>query len=460
VAENTAFIVIALLLVLLNGFFVASEFAIVKIRSTRVEELKKIHGWRGGVLAAVHRKLDAYLSACQLGITLASLGLGWVGEPAFAKLLEGPAEWMGLDDDPNKVEAAAFIFAFTTISFLHIVVGELAPKSMAIRRPEAVSLWTAVPLWAFYWAMYPFIWILNLSANGVLRIMGLGHLGEHAHEAPYSREELRSILHISRPASEGPEHAISSMVSHALELPDLHVSDLMRPPREMIAIQRASRHDEVWRLLKEHYYSRYPVRVGEGEVQGVLHIKDILAEDPGPDYSERLMKRLHQPLWVSEDDSVATLLRRFQEGMSHFAVATDADGRMAGFLTLEDVLEAIFGEITDEHERLRKSQVRREPRWDAYGNLVARGDTALFRIERELGRKVEASDDVGTLAGLLMHKLDRIAVTGDSVEHDGLRLDVLKAQGPRAHWIRIGSSDPNKPLSRSQNSLAAQRRPT
>jgi CBS domain containing-hemolysin-like protein len=444
--ENTALIVIALLLVLLNGFFVASEFAIVKLRSTRVEELRKLHGWRGGILAAIHRKLDAYLSACQLGITLASLGLGWIGEPAFAQLLEGPAEWLGLDDDPGKVEAAAFIFAFSTISFLHIVIGEQAPKSMAIRKAEAVSLWTAVPLWAFYWAMYPFIWALNVSASAVLRVMGLGGSSQHAHEAPYSREELRSILHMSRPISEGSERAITSAVSHALELPDLHVSDLMRPTREMIGLRKGASHEEVWRTIGEYRYSRYPVRTGESELLGILHIKDVCLEADGPDYSERLMKWLNEPLWVTEKDSVAELLRRFQQGISHFAIVNDDEGQLSGFLTLEDVLESIFGEIVDEHERQRKSQVRREPRWDGYGKLVARGDTALFRIERELGRTIEGSQDVSTVAGLLMTKLDRVAHTGDSIEHDGLRFDVLKAQGPRAHWIRISSADPEGSL--------------
>jgi CBS domain containing-hemolysin-like protein len=449
VLENTALILVALALVLLNGFFVAAEFAIVKVRGTRIEEMRKVHGWRGSVLAAIHRKLDAYLSACQLGITLASLGLGWIGEPAFAKLLEGPAEWLGLDNDPERVEAAAFVVAFSTISFLHIVIGELAPKTMAIRKPEAVSLWTAVPLWIFYWVMFPFIWGLNASANAVLRVTKLGALGAHAHESPYSREELRSILHLSRPVSEGPERAISSAVTHALELPDLHVSDLMRPPREIIGIKKGATYGEVRRLMREHRYSRYPVFADENEVLGILHLKDISLEDDGENYPQRLMKLLNEPIWVAEESSVAELLRLFQDGSSHFAVANNSNGEVSGFLTLEDVLEAMFGEINDEHERQRKSQVRREPRWDSYGQLLARGDTALFRIEREIGRTISESSEIGTLGGLLMRKLDRVPKTGDFVEHDGLRFDVLKAQGPRAHWVRISSTDPEGPLSKS-----------
>jgi CBS domain containing-hemolysin-like protein len=182
-------ILFAMILVLLNGFFVAAEFAMVKLRSTRVESIAEKNGWRGRILRTVHSQLDAYLSACQLGITLASLGLGWVGEPAFAHLLAPLLETVGVDS-PEVVKGVSFFAAFFMISYLHIVVGELAPKSWAIRKPELLSLWTAVPLYLFYWAMYPAIYLLNASANGILRIAGQGEPGPH-HEHHYSREELK-----------------------------------------------------------------------------------------------------------------------------------------------------------------------------------------------------------------------------------------------------------------------------
>ena len=165
--QNVMLVVLALFLVALNGFFVAAEFGIVTLRKTRVRAIAKTQGLRGRILGKVHGQLDAYLSACQLGITLASLGLGWVGEPAFASLLEPFLAAIGIDS-PKLVHSIAFIFAFGVISFLHIVVGELAPKSLAIRMPEVVGLWCAPLLYAFYWAMYPFIWVLNGSANLVL----------------------------------------------------------------------------------------------------------------------------------------------------------------------------------------------------------------------------------------------------------------------------------------------------
>lgn len=445
--QSAGMVGVAILLVLLNAFFVASEFAIVKLRSTRVEELHALHGWRGRVLAAVHRRLDAYLSACQLGITLASLGLGWIGEPAFAHLLERPAEWLGLDDDPERVEGVAFAFAFTVISFLHIVVGELAPKSLAIRRPEAVSLWSAVPLWLFYWVMYPFIWVLNASANAVLRVAGLGRLEPgHAHEAPYSREELRSILHLSRPATEG-EQRLTSVLQHAIDLPDLDVRDLTRPRRELVVIPERATYDDVRRIVRQNRYSRYPLE-GEGRtIRGILHIKDLFLEEPGPNYVERLSRWMHPALHIRENRPASELLRQFQRGASHLALVEDLEaGRVVGFLTLEDVMEAIFGEITDEHERLRKAPVRREPHWESPDCLIARGDTPLFRVEREVERLIEGSNEIGTLLGLLMRHLDRIPVTGDAVTHDGLRLEVLEAHGPRADRIRVASADPDRPL--------------
>ena len=197
-------ILFALFLVLLNGFFVAAEFAMVKLRSTRVEAIADAHGWRGRILRKVHHQLDAYLSACQLGITLASLGLGWVGEPAFAHLLEPVLAAVGIDS-PALVHGIAFFTAFFIISYLHIVVGELAPKSWAIRKPELLSLWTAAPLYLFYWLMYPAIYLLNASANAILRIAGQGEPGPH-HEHHYTRDELKLILHSNRAMDPSNQH--------------------------------------------------------------------------------------------------------------------------------------------------------------------------------------------------------------------------------------------------------------
>ncbi|PPT99391.1 hypothetical protein XaraCFBP7407_02195, partial [Xanthomonas arboricola pv. arracaciae] len=269
---NVLLLFVALLLVLLNGFFVAAEFALVKLRHTQAVGLAQNNGWRGRLLLGVHAHLDAYLSACQLGITLASLGLGWVGEPAFAHLLQPLFDTAGLS--PEAAQFTALAIAFSLISFLHIVLGELAPKTMAIRRPERMSLWTAAPLYVFYWLMYPAIWVLNTSANRLLRVLGWGDVEHQSHR--YSREELMLIVGRQDPNAATPDHGLALM-SHALELPDLVAGDLMRPREHLRSLREGMTLESVLAEFSESRYSRYPWFDADGEqVLGILHTKDLL----------------------------------------------------------------------------------------------------------------------------------------------------------------------------------------
>ena len=266
-------VLFALFLVLLNGFFVAAEFAIVKLRATKVDALAEKNGWRGHILRTVHNQLDAYLSACQLGITLASLGLGWVGEPAFAHLLEPLLAGIGIES-PKLIHGIAFFTAFFIISYLHIVVGELAPKSWAIRKPELLSLWTAAPLYMFYWAMYPAIFLLNASANAILRVAGQGEPGPH-HEHHYSRDELKLILHSSRASD--PSDQDMRVLASAVEMGELEVVDWANSREDLVSLPLTAALDEVFSVFRRHKYSRYPIYDdNSGEYVGVLHIKDLL----------------------------------------------------------------------------------------------------------------------------------------------------------------------------------------
>ncbi len=217
-----------------TAFFVAAEFGLVKLRVTRVKAIAKVYGWRGRILQTVHGDLDAYLSACQLGITLASLGLGWIGEPTFAGLLQPALSAIGIDND-RVVHAVAFFFAFFIISYLHIVVGEQAPKSMAIRVPEIVSIWTAIPLYAFYWLMFPAIWVVNHSSKWILGKVGLD-VGPH--DAGYSSEELKMILRTSH-SDEDFTTDEWRVLAQALDFRDLEVADLMRPFREAVTLSES-----------------------------------------------------------------------------------------------------------------------------------------------------------------------------------------------------------------------------
>ncbi|MGE8497414.1 MAG: hemolysin family protein [Pseudomonas sp.] len=424
-------ILFAFFLVLLNGFFVASEFAIVKLRATKVDALAAKNGWRGHILRTVHNQLDAYLSACQLGITLASLGLGWVGEPAFAHVLEPLLGAMGIES-PKLISAIAFFTAFFIISYLHIVVGELAPKSWAIRKPELLSLWTAAPLYLFYWAMYPAIFLLNASANAILRIAGQGEPGTH-HDHHYSRDELKLILHSSR-ASDPTDHDMRVLAS-AVELGELEVVDWANSREDLIFLELHAPLDEVFSVFRRHKYSRYPIYdEAAGEFVGVLHIKDLLLHlsllEMLPS-TLRLSELMHPLEKVNRNLPLSELLEQFRKGGSHFALVEEADGKVIGYLTMEDVLEALVGDIQDEHRKTERGILAYQP-----GKLLVRGDTPLFKVERLLGVDLDHIE-AETLAGLIYETLNRVPEEEESLEVAGLRLIVKKMKGPKILLAKV-----------------------
>ncbi len=423
-------ILFALLLVLLNGFFVAAEFAMVKLRSTRVETIAAEHGWRGHILRTVHGQLDAYLSACQLGITLASLGLGWVGEPAFAHLLEPLLGQLGIDS-PALVHGISFFSAFFAISYLHIVVGELAPKSWAIRQPELLSLWTAVPLYLFYWAMYPAIWVLNSSANAILRIAGQGEPGPH-HEHHYSSDELKLILHSSR--ARDPSDQGMRVLASAMELGELEVVDWANSREDLVCLDVDASLDEILDEIRRHKYSRYPVLDAEQQFIGVLHIKDLLlalagGERPAEAFDLRpLLRPLER---VSRHMPLGRLLEQFRQGGAHFALVEEADAKVVGFLTMEDVLKVLVGDIQDEHRKTERGLLAYQP-----GKLLVRGDTPLFKIERLL--EVDLDEvEADTLAGLVYDTLKRLPTEDETLETHGLRIIVKKMKGPKILLAKV-----------------------
>jgi CBS domain containing-hemolysin-like protein len=424
-------VLFALFLVLLNGFFVAAEFAIVRLRATKVEALAEAHGWRGHILRTVHNQMDAYLSACQLGITLASLGLGWVGEPAFAHLLEPLLAAIGIES-PKLVQGIAFLTAFSIISYLHIVVGELAPKSWAIRKPELLSLWTAVPLYLFYWAMYPAIFLLNASANAILRIAGQGEPGPH-HEHHYSREELKLILHSSRGSN--PSDQDMRVLASAVELGELEVVDWANSREDLVSLPLTATLDEVFSVFRRHKYSRYPIHDESiGEFVGVLHIKDLLLHlsllEMLPS-ALKLAELMHPIERVGRHMPLSNLLEQFRQGGSHFALVEEADGKVIGYLTMEDVLEALVGDIQEEHRRAERGILAYQP-----GKLLVRGDTPLAKVERLLGVDLDHVE-AETLAGLVYETLKRMPEEEEVIEVDGLRIIVKKMKGPKIVLAKV-----------------------
>ena len=439
--ENILFVVLALFLVALNGFFVAAEFGIVTLRKTRVRAIAKTSGLRGRILAKVHGQLDEYLSACQLGITLASLGLGWVGEPAFASLLEPLFAIIGVTS-PELIHGVSFVVAFSVISVLHIVVGELAPKTLAIRLPESVALWCALPLFGFYWAMYPAIWVLNKSANGVLRLAGLA--GSGSHDTHYSTDELKLILRTNTSTNTGAgagadkfTHDERHILAQSLEFSEMAVSDLMRPINEVIALHEDLSIEENLDTVRRNRFSRYPFFDEEGEeVLGVIHLKDLFfAQQAGKDISD--LKQFLRPVeTISARTPAQDIFRRFRTGAPHFALIGEKGKRPVGFITLDNLLGAMVGEIRDE---FRMNENDWLPQAD--GTYIGKASLPIYSLERLLGIDIDNEemglDDVESVGGLLMAKLGDIPKQGQRIEFPKFDVVVKKTNGPRILLVKV-----------------------
>ncbi|TXI89291.1 MAG: HlyC/CorC family transporter, partial [Burkholderiaceae bacterium] len=368
------------------------------------------------------------LSACQLGITLASLGLGWIGEPAFARLLEPILQTVGVQSE-KLIHGISFFFAFFVISFLHIVLGELAPKSMAIRMPERVSLWTAPALYLFYWIMFPAIWVLNGSANKVLFWLGLD--ASHGNDAHYSPEELKMILRGSH-ASKKLTPDEWSIMAQMLDFGDLEISDLMRPFSEVVAMYKDVSLEENMATAARNRFSRYPYIDSDGEtVLGTLHLKDLfLAQQSGKSLQD-LSKHLRHVEVVPPNMPALELFRRFRKGAPHFAMVGYRDAKPVGFLTLDNLLSALVGQIRDEFRQNDNDWTLLDD-----GTLIGKGSLPLFTLGIALGIDLD-SEEVESIGGLIMHALGDLPEEGQKIEFPQFDAVVKKMNGPRILLVRI-----------------------
>lgn len=420
----------ALLLVLLNGFFVAAEFALVKVRSTRIAELA--NEGQASARMAMHaiRHLDAYLSATQLGITLASIGLGWIAEPAFHSLIEPAVHALHLPAQISK--GLAFFIPFAIVSSLHIILGELAPKSWAIQQPEKISLAVSYPLHAFYFVFKPAIWALNGLASLLLRyVLRLQPVSEH--EIAHSEEELRMILQASGESGAIRDSEVD-LVNHVFEFGDKKASEIMVPRVDMTYLDVTWPLEKNLEITRTHTYTRYPLANGDPDhILGMIHIKDLIGmHERGLDLRD--VKR--DIIFVPETKSIDPLLREFQLRKMHMAVVVDEYGGTAGLVTLEDVLEQIVGEIHDEHEEpAPEVQPLGEDRFLVDGKVAL----ADLRADYEIDLPTNGSDTVG---GWITDKLGAIPEAGAAVEMDGYRLEVQEVVGQRVRKILISRLAP------------------
>ena len=414
-------------LVALNAFFVATEFAIVKVRPTRIEELIRKH--RPGALAVrrVIGHLDGYLSATQLGITLASLGLGWIGEPAFARLLAGPLQHLGVVDEA-WAHTIGLVAAFMTISFLHIVCGELAPKSVAIRRAESVAMAVAYPMRVFYTLFFPAIWCLNALSNALLRATGVTEGGHSDH---HSEEEIKIILTQARSAGL-LSASRSDLLRKVLTLPAKTARHLMVPRNEVLFLDINATLEENLERAMGSGHTRFPLCDRElDDVIGVVDMREVLYQARRGSVDLRSLAEAAP--YFPELMSAERLLVEFRQRHATMAVVVDEYGGASGIVTPADVVSAVMGDLAEDSE----AEVVPLPG----GAYDVDGIAPLEEIEETLKISLNA-DNMRTVAGFLMERLGRMPRVGDRVVESGYAFNILEVSGPRVRRVRIQREAP------------------
>jgi len=419
-----------LFLVAANGFFVAAEFALVGVRSSRIETLAASGSRSAKRLLLQLKDLNAYLSACQLGVTLASLALGWIGEPAFARLLEDPLS--GLSDTLRH--GIAFAIAFSIITTLHIVLGEQAPKLMGLARAEKVALAIALPLQIFYCLFSWPIRALDWASARTVRLVGIEANGEHA--STYTETELRRLVDISRES--GHLRAEERRLIHRVfEFSDTVVREAMVPRTEMAAISSNCSLEQITKAFEQHRFSRLPVyRDSLDDVIGFIHSKDVMPYLLNTE-KFRLEDVLQPPMYVVDTARLEHVLRQMQKAKMHFGFVVDEHGGLEGVITLEDLLEEIVGDISDEHDEEVNEQIT-ELTKDTY---VLAGNLAVRDLNRRLKLSVPESEAYTTIAGFLMTEAGHILRTGEVVEYEGLLFKVERVERRRIMRVKLEVMD-------------------
>ncbi len=427
-----------LFLVFLNGFFVAAEFAIVKVRSTQIETLARRRHRRAKVAENVIRHLDSYLSATQLGITLVNLGLGWLGEPFVAEMLRPVLSGLGVHS-PDLVTSLSVVVGFVFITFLVIVVGELVPKSLAIQRAQGTTLWVSIPLTFFYKAFYPAIWLLNGVANRILRAVGLRPASEH--EVGHSEEELRTLLSESGP---GVSHDSLSrrILRRTFSLKRLQARNIMLPRNKIDALYLEMSPEQNLEIVRAYRHTRFPLcRKTLDDVVGMVHIKHLLWQIQSGNEPVDLESICREILFFPEFASLETMLKTFLQRKCHMGVVVDEFGGTLGLVTLEDVLEELVGEIQDEFDQEAPLIVKL-----GEGKFLVDGSTPLHDLEEAFGTQFNGDHDVTTLGGYLVNHWRNIPSEGAESIHGNLKMVVRRVEKLRVSQVlvQILEGEPNE----------------
>jgi CBS domain containing-hemolysin-like protein len=419
-------------LVLLNGFFVTAEFALVKIRGSQVDTLAAGGNMRAKFAKQVKDNLNAYLSACQVGITAASLGLGWLGEPFLARMLQ-PFFALAQIDSPAVIKSVSFTLAFSVITFLHIVLGEQAPKILAIRRPMPAALFVSGPLRLFYALFKPAIWFLNAASNSVLR--HLLHIEPVAEgELAHSEEELRLIFAESAKSADVTPLG-RELVINVLDLRDRVVRDIMTPRREIVYLDLEEDFETNAKKATESRHTRFPLcRENLDNTVGLIHIKELLPMMMG-DSQPDLLKIKRDLIPVPEMMPLEKLLKLFLSKHAHLALVVDEFGGTVGMVTLENVLEELVGDIQDEFD-FEKEEFRKINA----NEFTVNGALGLYELN-DLAKLSLESPDVSTIGGYVTHLLGHLPKQGEQVRIDGYLVTVSQTDGRRVGQLHFRKID-------------------
>ena len=428
-------------LVFVNGFFVAAEFALVKVRTSQIDHLVEQGNWAAKLTSSALDRLDAYLSATQVGITVTSLALGWAIEGWVSPSIEHMFELLGVGSGIFFVRGFKLslipIFAFTFVTFLHVALGEQAPKSLAIRFSKVVALWTAPPLVAIYYIFWPLIWLLNNASNLTLWLLGLGST-DHS-EVAHTEEELKHIVaesvaggHLSRNERK--------MIENVLNLEEKTARRIMVPRPDIVYLSLARSIEDNMRIARQAGHTRYPLCKDDlTTVIGMIHVKDLFRSGSSATGRIDLRKWSREVPFLPESLTLDLLLFEFQKNRVHLAMLLDEYGSIVGMVSLENVLEELVGPIQDEFDR-------EVPRITPLGEGSYEVDAACPLDEFAEGCGLEVPEtEAETVGGLILDLLGRLAKTGDSVDVDGHRLTVLLAEPTRIRKIRVDRLPPETP---------------
>ncbi len=436
--SHYGFRILLLLLILgANAFFAAAEVALVSVRESRLKQLAE--EGHAGAQAALNLLANPgrLLSVTQIGVTLASLGLGWAGEDTLYSMVLSVLQPAITPVTEKVLHAASFVLAFLVMSYFHVVVGEVVPKNLAIDRADRLAAIVAPALLIFYRISEPFVWVIEKSSAAITRLLGVG---EGQRGGGHSAEELKLIVSSSRGLGHLPEMQ-EDIIHRVLDLDNISVREIMVPRNGIVSISVDATLDQVLATMIEHQHSRLPVYEGQPEeIVGILYYKDLLpvweerraairANRPPRVFRLRRLMRKH--LVVPETKPVAQMLAEFQQGRSHMAMVVDEFGTIAGLVTVEDVLEQVVGAIADEYD------VKTEQPAPDGDELDLEGATKIRDVETQYGIALPGNGGFETLAGFLLMRFGKIPAAGESLEYDGRRFTVLEMDRNRIAKVRV-----------------------